>query len=112
MVWSEASRTISIRSRASLRLVPRNRDGRVTLLARVTFGGWFRRGDFLSGLVADPIGVENSWFIDALVGMGTEVIALRLQQICRQTRRPIAVEVGDRGAECRRGDAKIDGGRD
>ena len=28
--------------------------------------------------------MENSGLIDALVGMGAEVVALRLQQICRQ----------------------------
>src|SRR6476620_11998435 len=113
MVWSDRSRTIfGENTRLSFRaeLADDRKCGRV-LLAGVAFCGWFRRGDFPCRLVPDPIGVKNSRLIDALVGMGAKVIALRLQQICRQARGTIAIEIGERGAESRRRHAIIDGSR-
>jgi hypothetical protein len=70
----------------------------------------FRFGDFLGWLITDPIGVENSRLVDALIGMRAEEVALRLQQIRRQTRGTIAVEVRQGSAEGRRGHAVINGG--
>src|SRR5205814_785654 len=58
----------------------------------------------------DTIGVENSRLVDALIGMRAEEVALRLQQIRRQTRGTIAVEVRQGSAEGRRGHAVINGG--
>jgi hypothetical protein len=46
---------------------------------RVALRCGFRLADLLGGLVAHPIGVENSRLIDALVSMGAEEVALRLQ---------------------------------
>ena len=74
------------------------------------FDVWFRFADFLGWLITDPIGVENSRLVDALIGMRAEEIALRLQQIRRQTRRTIAVECTPGSAEGRRGHAVINGG--
>src|SRR5207248_8613261 len=78
--------------------------------AGVTLRCRFRFGDFLGWLITDPIGVENSRLVDALIGMRAEEVALRLQQIRRQTRGTIAVEVGQGSAEGRRGHAVINGG--
>ena len=47
-------------------------------------------------------------FVHAFVGVGAEVIALRLEQIRRQTRVAIAVEEGQRGAEGRHRNALLD----
>jgi len=80
------------------------------LLAGVALRCRFRFSDFLGWLIAHPIGVENSRLVDALVGMRAEEIALRLQQIRRQTRGTIAVEVRQGSAEGRRGHAVINGG--
>ncbi len=58
------------------------------LFRGMPFRSCFRLGRFVCGLVAGlaPFGMENSWFIDAFVGVGAEEIALCLQQIRRQTR--------------------------
>src|SRR5262245_16068663 len=58
------------------------------------FGGFFLR--------LKPLGVENAGFIDALVRVRTKEIALRLQEIRRQTSRAITVEIRQRGRK--RGD--------
>ena len=81
----------------------------LSLLARVTFRCRFGLADFLGRLVAHPIGVENSRFIDALVGVRAEEVALRLQQIRRQTCGTIAIKVGQRSAESRHGHAVVNG---
>src|SRR6476646_8530758 len=100
MVWSEASRTIFGEPLQRCAVICGGEGScplqRLPLLAGVAFCRWFGRGDFLRGLVADPVGMENSRLIDALVGMSAEVVALRLQQICRQTRGTITIEVGKR----------------
>jgi hypothetical protein len=80
------------------------------LLAGMAFCGWLGLADFLGRLVAHPIGVENSGFINTLVGMGAEEIPLRLQQIGRQTCGTIAVEIGQGSAKGWHGHAVIDGG--
>ena len=68
------------------------------------------------GLVAapdlHPLGVKDARFIDALVSMRAEEIALRLQEIRGQPRLAIAVEVGERGAKGGHGDAMLDRGGD
>ena len=60
-----------------------------------------------AGLFAHPFGVENPRLVHALVCMRAEEIALRLQQIRRQTRRTIAVEIGEGSGERRHGHAVI-----
>src|SRR5438552_14253951 len=82
----------------------------VPLFAGVALRCRFGFGDFLGWLITDPIGVENSRLVDALIGMRAEEVALRLQQIRRQTRGTIAVEVRQGSAEGRRGHAVINGG--
>ena len=79
------------------------------LFPRVAFRCRFRFADFLSGLVAHPIGVENSRLIDAFVGVRAKEVALRLQQIRWQTRGTIAVEIGQGSAKGGHGHAVIDG---
>lgn len=58
-----------------------------------------------------PVGVEElaAWFVGALVGVGTEEVALGLQQIRRQHGAAVAVVVSERGTEGRNRDA-VDGG--
>ena len=53
-----------------------------------------------------PIGVEHAGLVDALIGVGAEVIALGLQQVGRQPLLAIAVVVGQRGGERRHGNAQ------
>src|SRR5437870_2095947 len=79
-------------------------------LAGVAFGSRFRRADFLGRLVAHPISVEDPRLVDALVSMGAEEVALRLQQIRWQTRGTITVEVGQGSAEGWHGHAVVNGG--
>ena len=47
--------------------------------------GCFRFGLFFLGFLirVDPLRVERTGFIDALVSVGTEEIALCLQEVCR-----------------------------
>jgi hypothetical protein len=45
------------------------------------------------------------WLIDAFVGMGTEEIALGLEEIRGQARGPITIEESQRCRECRSGHA-------
>src|SRR5262245_38835982 len=61
----------------------------VMRLVRLGFGRFFRR----RFLRLEPFGVENPRLIDALVSVGTEEIALRLQEIRRQTRGAITIVV-------------------
>src|SRR6516162_3472479 len=77
----------------------------------------FRFDRFLGwvSLRLEPLGVENARFIDAFVGVCTEEIALRLQEIRWKTSGAITVEIsqrrrkrGDRNTEfdsCRNGEA-------
>ena len=60
----------------------------------------------------DPIAVENAFLVDAVVGVGAEIVALGLQQIGRQPLGAIAVVVGQGRGERRRGNAQLDGRRD
>ena len=54
-----------------------------------------------------PVGVKEltAWPIDALVGVGAEVVALRLQQVGRQDGVAVLIKEGQRGAESRHRDA-------
>ena len=61
---------------------------------------------------AKPIGVEHARLVDAVVGVGAEVVALGLQQVGRQPVAAVAVVVGQGRGEGRRGDAQLDGRRD
>ena len=47
--------------------------------------GCFRFGRFFRGFLirVDPFRVEHTGFIDSLVSVGTEEIALCLQEVCR-----------------------------
>jgi len=56
--------------------------------------------------------VEDSRFIDPLVCVRAEEIALRLEKIRGESLLAIAVEIGERSAECRRGNALFDRGDD
>src|SRR6266481_158889 len=80
------------------------------LLPGMTLRCRFRFGDFLGRLIAHPIGVENSRLVDALVGVCAKEVALRLQQIRRQTRGTIAIEVGQGSAEGWYGHAVVNRG--
>ena len=62
---------------------------------------------------AGPVGVEElaARLVDALVGVGAEVVALGLQQVRGQPSRAVAVEEGERGRERRRRDAGLDRAR-
>src|SRR5438046_9903237 len=64
----------------------------------------FRLGRFLSWcyLGLGPVGVKYARFIDPLVSMRAKEIALRLQEVCRQTSGAITVEVRQRGRKRRR----------
>ena len=52
--------------------------------------------------------MKHALLVDAAVGVGAEVIALGLQQIGRQAGGAVAVVVGQRGRECRHGNAAAD----
>ena len=43
-----------------------------------------------------PFGMEHAFLVDTFIGVRTEVIALRLDQVRRQHRGAVAVVVGDR----------------
>jgi len=58
----------------------------------------------------DPFGVKDTRFVDALVSVCAEEVALRLQQIRRQPRLTITIEVGERRGKCRDRHAVFDGG--
>src|ERR1019366_7042616 len=64
--------------------------------------------------LAGPVGVEvlAAGLVDALVGVGAEVIALSLEQICGQALGAVAVEEGKCGGKRRGGYAELDGGCD
>lgn len=47
----------------------------------------------------DPFGVESSLFVHTLVGVGSEVVSLGLQQIGWQSSQPVTVVVAQRRAE-------------
>ncbi len=68
------------------------------------FGGFF--GWLLLGL--EPFGVECAGFINALVCVRAEEVALGLQQIGRKTRRSVTVEVSQGSRECWRSYAMFD----
>ena len=54
-----------------------------------------------------PVGVEElpARLVDALVGMGAEIVALGLEQVRREPRGAVAVVEGERRGEGRHGDA-------
>ena len=58
-----------------------------------------------------PVGVEHLalWFVEALVGVGTEEVALGLQEVGREAGGAVAVVVAEAGAERWDGDA-VEGG--
>src|ERR1035437_230956 len=64
--------------------------------------------------LAGPVGVEElaAGLVEALVGVGAEVVALGLEQVCRQAAGAVAVEECERGGERRSGYAELDGGHD
>src|SRR6202035_112303 len=51
-----------------------------------------------------PLRMERSRLVDSFVGMGSEVVALRLKQVRRQTLLAITIEIRQGCAECRNGD--------
>lgn len=53
-----------------------------------------------------------SGLIDAFVGVGAEVVALGLEQICGEAFGAVAVEEGEGGAEGGNGDAALSGDGD
>ena len=53
--------------------------------------------------------MEHAFLVDTFVGVRTEVVALRLDQVRRQYRRTVAVVVGDRGGEGWRRDTVLHG---
>ena len=55
----------------------------------------FRLGWFFGRLIVGlhPFGVENTGLVDPLVSVGAKEIALRLEQIGRQARLTVAVEI-------------------
>src|SRR5436190_21033419 len=57
--------------------------------------------------MAGPVGVEKlaARLVDAFVGVGTEIIALRLEQVGRQSFAAIRIVKPQRGAEGGHGDA-------
>ena len=73
----------------------------------------FRIGRFFSWLFLSfqPFGVEDAGLVNALVGVRTKEIALRLQEIRWKASRAITVEIRQRGRK--RGDwyAELDSGR-
>src|SRR5687768_17026187 len=73
----------------------------------VTERTWLQSDGPLGALRVWPVQVEElpPRRVHALVGVGAEVIALRLEEVRRQPRRSVAVEVGQRAAEGRHGDA-------
>src|SRR5690606_5036072 len=50
-----------------------------------------------------PVGMEKlpTWLVEALVSMCTEIVTLRLQQVCRQALAAIAVIVDQSGTKAR-----------
>src|SRR3954471_11862329 len=58
---------------------------------------------------SDPIGVERARLIEPLIRVGTEVIALSLQQVGRQSLAAVAVVVGEGSRKRRNGDTKFRG---
>src|SRR5256714_13375881 len=71
----------------------------------------FRLSRFFDRLVVglDPFSVENAGLVDAFVGVGAEEIALRLQQIGRQTRRSVAIEITERRGKGGNRNTELDG---
>src|ERR1051325_9538350 len=66
----------------------------------------------LGALRVRPVHVEElaAGPVDALVGVSAEVVALGLEQVGGEPRRAVAVEVGQRAREGRRGDPVAGGG--
>ena len=55
--------------------------------------------------MSGPVRVKElaAGFVDALIGVRAEVVALRLQQVGGQPSGAVAIVEGERGGECRRG---------
>src|SRR5690606_41750227 len=68
----------------------------------------------LRALRLGPVDVEelSTLLVDALVGVGAEVIALGLEQVGREAVGAVAVVVGQGAAERRHADAALGGERD
>lgn len=56
-----------------------------------------------------PFGMEHAFLVDTFIGVRTEVVALRLDQVRRQHRGAVAVVVGDRSREGRRRNTVLHG---
>src|SRR6266550_2809842 len=74
----------------------------------------FRSGRFFNRLLVgfDPVGMEEAGFVDPLVSVRAEEIALRLQEICWQSRLAITIKVSERRGKRGNGDAMFNGSRD
>ena len=61
---------------------------------------------------ADPVGVEffAAGFIGAFVGMGTEVVALGLEEVGGESAAAVAVVVGEGSGEAWYGESELNGG--
>ena len=61
--------------------------------------------------LAGPVGVEelSAGLVEALVGVGAEVVALSLEQVGGQALGAVAVEERQCGGERRRGHTELDG---
>ena len=57
------------------------------------------------GLLLPIFGVESAFFVDPLIRVGTEVVALGLDEVGGQAVGAEGVEIGERGRETHRGDA-------
>src|SRR5512133_520734 len=72
----------------------------------VVGSGWID-GSILHSSILCPLGVEGALGVHPLVGMGAEVVALGLDQVCRQPGAAIAIEVCKRSHQRRRRDARL-----
>ena len=83
-------------------------------LSGVMLSRLFRSGRFFNRLVVgfDPVGMEEAGFVDPLVSVRAEEIALRLQEICWQSRLAITIKVSERRGKRGNGDAMFNRSRD
>ncbi len=58
-------------------------------------------------LAVNPLRVERAFHVHALVGVGAEIVPLRLGQVVGQPGAAIAVEVGQRDHQARRGNGRF-----
>ena len=83
-------------------------------LSGVMLSRLFRLGRFFNRLAVgfDPFRMKHARFVDAFVSVRAEEIALRLQEICRQSRLAITIKVSERRGKRGNGDAMLNGCRD